>query len=214
MLITYLKKWIQVFLPKEKPHAEIKITPREVNEVASASKFNIVTFAGDAIVNAANQQLAPGGGVCGHIFAASDFDALEQACAEQAPCPTGSARITPSFGLNAPWIIHAVGPIYDASNQERCAQQLHDAYYETLTLAEKHQIKSIAFPAISTGIYGYPLNDATNIAVEAVRKFVIDHPETKLKVHFSCFDDKTYDCYQTYLNNAASVVKQQELQYD
>ena len=132
----------------------------------SAQLVDITTLAVDAIVNAANEQLTPGGGVCGAIHRAAGPE-LASACRELGVCPTGEARITPGFNLPARFVIHAVGPIwYGGSAGE--AEQLANSYRGSLRLAQEHGLQSIAFPAISTGIYGYPLEAATNIAVTAL----------------------------------------------
>src|SRR5262245_9747250 len=113
----------------------------------------------DAIVNAANEQLARGGGVCGAIHRAAGPE-LALACRDLGGCPTGEARITPGFDLPAPWIIHAVGPVWQGGNRQEDAL-LAGAYRNSLALAERQQLRSIAFPAISTGIFGFPLERAT-----------------------------------------------------
>ena len=125
----------------------------------------------DAIVNAANEELLPGGGVCGAIHAAAGPQ-LAKACRDIAPCPTGEARITPGFNLKARYVIHAVGPVYDADSDDS-EKLLASAYRASLTLAAKQKdIASIAFPCISTGIYGYPLEAATSIALRAIGEFL------------------------------------------
>ena len=132
-----------------------------------AKVADITTLDVDAIVNAANEQLLPGGGVCGAIHRAAGPQ-LATACAEIGHCPTGDARITPGFNLLAKYVIHAVGPIWHGGNAGE-AELLAGAYHSSIRLADKHGLKSIAFPAISTGIYGYPLDAATKVAVESVR---------------------------------------------
>jgi len=134
----------------------------------------------DAIVNAANDRLAAGGGVCGAIFAAAG-PGLAEACDAVAPCPTGEARTTPGYGLPAPWIIHAVGPIWRGGTAGE-PDLLASGYRNSLALAEAHGLASLAFPAISTGVYGYPWDEATEIAVRAVRRHAGDR-----HVIFCCF---------------------------
>lgn len=163
-----------------------------------ASKGDITTYSGDAIVNAANAALMPGGGVCGAIFAAAQYDALEEACALLGGCPTGSAKSTPSYGLQASHIIHAVGPIYDDGTKNEDVL-LASAYTESLHEAHRLGAKSIAFPAISTGIYGYPLEDATKIAIRAIQDYTSAHPTHFQRIDFLCFDDKTLALYQKHL---------------
>lgn len=128
---------------------------------------DITTMGVDAIVNAANSRLARGGGVCGAIFAATDAHALEAACTQAAPVAPGQAVATPSFGLKAPWIIHAVGPIWrGGSNRE--AHTLASCYHSALRVAAELGAQSVAFPLISSGIYGYPPDEAREIARAAI----------------------------------------------
>jgi O-acetyl-ADP-ribose deacetylase len=121
----------------------------------------------DAIVNAANEQLAAGGGVCGAIFRAAGQAELQRACDAVAPCPTGEARLTPGFQLKARHVIHAVGPVWHGGGHAE-AEKLAGAYRSSLELARSHGLVSVAFPAISTGIYGYPFQAAAEIAVMTV----------------------------------------------
>ena len=122
-----------------------------------------------AVVNAANRKLLAGEGVCGTIFRAAGPD-LQSACDKVAPCPTGEARITPAFAINAEHIIHAVGPKYrDGSAAERAL--LASAYTSALQLADDVGLESIAFPAISTGIYGFPPEEAAPVVQAAITAF-------------------------------------------
>jgi O-acetyl-ADP-ribose deacetylase (regulator of RNase III) len=122
-----------------------------------------------AVVNAANTKLLAGGGVCGVIFRAAGPD-LQSACDKVAPCPTGEARITPAFAINAEHIIHAVGPKYrDGSAAERAL--LASAYASALQIADDAGLESIAFPAISTGIYGFPPEEAASVVHAAITAF-------------------------------------------
>jgi O-acetyl-ADP-ribose deacetylase (regulator of RNase III) len=151
-----------------------------------AHLVDITTLAVDAIVNAANTELAPGGGVCGAIHRAAGPE-LAAACAELAPCPTGQARMTPGFRLPARFVIHAVGPVWRGGNAGEPAL-LAGAYRSSLALAREHRLSSIAFPAISTGIYGYPMDAATNVAVRTVRAFA---PRGSIRqVIFACFNEE------------------------
>src|SRR5262245_62728100 len=124
---------------------------------------DITTLAVDAIVNAANSRLAGGGGVDGAIHRAAGPE-LHAACRAIGGCPTGEARITPGFRLTAKFVIHAVGPIWYGGTRGE-PELLIGAYHASLTLARDHGCQSVAFPAISTGIFGYPLDEATKIAV-------------------------------------------------
>ena len=144
---------------------------------------DITTMPTDAIVNAANSRLAPGGGVCGAIFSASDYHKLDLACRKIGHCPVGQAVITPSFGLPAKYIIHAVGPIWQGGQQNE-AKLLRGCYTSSLNLAKQHGCTSIAFPLISSGIYGYPKEEALRIAVEAIRAFLEDNEMTVYLVLF------------------------------
>ncbi len=130
---------------------------------------DIVTQDVDAIVNAANEGLAEGGGVCGAIFRAAGSQELAAACRPLAPCPTGEARITPGFRLRARHIIHAVGPVYRRDDPDGSARLLASAYSSSLALATQHGLTSVAFPSISTGIFGYPVEEAARVALTAVR---------------------------------------------
>lgn len=133
---------------------------------------DITTIATDAIVNAANERLSDGAGVNGAIHRAAGPD-LVPACRAIGGCPTGEARITPGFNLPARYIIHAVGPVWRGGNHGE-ADLLASAYRTSLALAEHHGLRSVAFPAISCGIFGYPVHQASAIAVDAVRGSDLD----------------------------------------
>jgi len=150
----------------------------------------------DAIVNAANSRLLPGGGVCGAIHRAAGPE-LAAACEKIYRCPTGEARITPGFRLNAKHVIHAVGPGWNGGKSNEDAL-LSGAYRHSLELARDHGVRSIAFPAISTGTYGFPLDRATAIAVSAVADFLRFNalPE---RVIFSCFGLEAVAAYRKEL---------------
>ena len=134
----------------------------------------------DAIVNAANEDLYAGGGVCGAIFAAAGYDELSKACDEIGYCPTGKAVITKGFKLPAKYIIHAVGPVY--FNDDVSTPLLKSAYQSSLEVASSHQLHSISFPAISAGIYGYPFKKAAKVALSAVKEYLDNHPNTSIEV--------------------------------
>lgn len=161
--------------------------------IIRAERADITRLAVDAIVNAANETLAPGGGVCGAIHRAAGPE-LAAACAPLAPCPTGQARMTPGFRLPARHVIHAVGPVWHGGRggEDRL---LTGAYRSALNLAETHGLSSIAFPAISTGIYGYPLRAATAIAVDTVRDFLAQAKSVR-EVVFACFSDEVLEEYR------------------
>jgi O-acetyl-ADP-ribose deacetylase len=147
----------------------------------------------DAIVNAANSGLTRGGGVCGAIFAAAGPD-LDAACADLGGCRTGEAKATPGFRLPARWIIHAVGPIWHGGDAAE-PDQLASAYRRSLAVADELSARSVAFPAISTGIYGYPLDAATAIAVRTCHDADTDVD----LIRFVAFDDRTLATYRDAL---------------
>lgn len=209
LIQTKLEQWRKVTPAQQASQPDIKtVAPAENPQVTQAptqapnvpstafqaSKGNITVYGGDAIVNAANTALMPGGGVCGAIFGATDFDKLEEACMNLGGCPTGGAKVTPSFGMAAPWIVHAVGPIWEGGMRDEPAL-LAGAYRSSLEAAHGVGARSIAFPAISTGIYGYPLDLATKVAVETIRAYTEENPTHFDAIDVLCFDDKTLNCY-------------------
>lgn len=148
----------------------------------------------EAIVNASNTDLLPGGGVCGAIFLKAGRTELQAACNRIGGCRTGYAVITPGFRLKAKYIIHAVGPIYEGPSSNRL---LAMAYYNSLKLANDNGVKSIAFPSISTGIYGFPKKEAVKIAFKAVEDFQHDYPKSSiLSVTFYIIDDDLYKLFR------------------
>ena len=157
-----------------------------------ARVVDITTLAVDAIVNAANTDLTQGGGVCGAIHRAAGPD-LALACALVRPCPTGQARLTPGFRLPARFVIHAVGPVWRGGAAGE-PELLAAAYRASLALARTEALERIAFPAISTGIYGYPLAAATAVAVETVRAELAT-PGSVAHVIFACFSQEVLDAY-------------------
>lgn len=128
----------------------------------------------DAIVNAANAQLMRGGGVCGAIFAAAGSPKLQEECNALAPCPTGNAVITNGFNLPAMYIVHTVGPVWNGGNDNE-EELLYNAYANAMKVAWEKGCKSISFPLISSGIYGYPKDAARKVADRAINDFVKDH---------------------------------------
>ncbi len=157
-----------------------------------ARLIDITTLDVDAIVNAANTELAPGGGVCGAIHRAAGPE-LAAACAQIGRCPTGDARMTPGFRLPARFVIHAVGPVWHGGRNNEPAL-LAAAYRASLGLAGREGLSSIAFPAISTGIYGYPLVAATRVAVATVRDELARRKSIE-HVVFACFNQEALDAY-------------------
>ena len=151
----------------------------------------------DAIVNAANSELIGGGGVDGAIRRAGGA-AIENACAEirrrEGGCPTGKAVITPGGDLDAKYVIHTAGPVWEGGNSGE-AELLASCYQESLRLAVEHSIQSIAFPSISTGIYGYPTEKAAVVALTAVKEFVLQNNAVPTTIQFILFDAVTHTCY-------------------
>ena len=159
---------------------------------------DITTLSVDAIVNAANQTLLGGGGVDGAIHRAAGPQLLEL-CRTLGGCATGDAVITPGFNLPAPWIIHTVGPIWQGGGHNEAAL-LARCYEYCLAQAEEHNLASIAFPAISTGAYGYPQKEAAEIAITTLRRVAMDTPNKSVQtVLLCCFDQQTEQIYTALL---------------
>jgi O-acetyl-ADP-ribose deacetylase (regulator of RNase III) len=165
-------------------------------EAISVEVGDITHQSVDAIVNAANTRLAKGGGVCGAIHRAAGPE-LDAECRTIGGCPTGNARLTRGYNLPASWVIHTVGPVWQDGNANEDAL-LASCYRASLALALDHGLRSVAFPAISTGIYGFPLQRATRIAVRTVRGFLGEHGVVE-RVVFVCFDEDTAAIYRQAL---------------
>jgi O-acetyl-ADP-ribose deacetylase (regulator of RNase III) len=151
----------------------------------------------DAIVNAANTKLLGGGGVDGAIHRAAGPQLLEE-CRAIGGCPTGEARITKGYNLPARYVIHTVGPVY--SGKPRDSQLLTGCYVNSLKLAVDHQLATIAFPAISCGVYGYPIEDASKIAVDTSCAFLKEHASLE-KIIFIQFSQPDFEVYETYFKS-------------
>ncbi|HZE22059.1 MAG TPA: O-acetyl-ADP-ribose deacetylase [Desulfobaccales bacterium] len=150
----------------------------------------------DAIVNAANKYLRPGGGVDGAIHRAGGPE-IEAECRQLGGCPTGEARITTGGNLKARYVIHTVGPIYkDGVHGE--PELLASCYRESLKLASARGLQSLAFPSISTGVYGYPMADAARVALATVKEYLTHHPEIE-RVRFVLFGRPAYEVYAKVL---------------
>lgn len=160
----------------------------------SVRKGDITTFKGDAIVNAANSSLMGGGGVDGAIHKAGGPEILAECKAivsEQGECATGEAVITSAGKMPAKFVIHTVGPVWrGGKNNER--KNLANCYNNALNLAVKNNCKTVAFPNISTGVYGYPKNEAAEVAITSVHEFLKSNSEIE-EVVFVCFDDENFE---------------------
>ncbi len=151
----------------------------------------------DAIVNAANRSLLGGGGVDGAIHRAGGAEILAE-CKVIGGCNTGESVITTAGRMAAKHVIHTVGPIWRGGHRGE-ANLLKSCYWTSLMLAEEHRLESIAFPNISTGVYGYPKEDAATIAVETVRQFLEEEADTLKEVIFVCFDEENWQLYSRIL---------------
>lgn len=156
-----------------------------------AVKADITKLQTDAIVNAANNTLLGGGGVDGAIHRAAGSQLLAE-CRTLNGCETGQAKITKGYNLPAKYVIHTVGPVWYGGEQGE-PQLLADAYRNSLKLAEEHNLKSIAFPAISTGVYGYPKEKAAHIAIDTIREFLKEYDMEVVLTAFSDGDLKRYE---------------------
>jgi O-acetyl-ADP-ribose deacetylase (regulator of RNase III) len=170
--------------------------------------FNIVRqditkMKADAIVNAANTDLAMGGGVCGAIFRAAGADKLQAACDKLAPIKAGEAVITPGFNLPAKHVIHAAGPVYRRQSPQQSEELLRAAYINSLERAAENGCESIAFPLISSGIYGYPKADALRVATAAIQDFLAGHD---MDVSLAVFDKAAFSASSELLGEVASYI--------
>lgn len=157
----------------------------------------------DAIVNAANTDLQMGGGVCGAIFKAAGAAQLQAACDKLAPIRTGEAVITPGFDLPAKFVIHAAGPVYRYQTAEQSEKLLRSAYMESLRLAIENNCESIAFPLISSGIYGYPKDEALQVATAAIQDFLINND---IDITLVVFDKSAFTVSRELLDAVESYI--------
>jgi len=183
----------------------------EINEIKVGKAIiglmqgDITKEATDAIVNAANSGLMGGGGVDGAIHRAGGPAILEECrkiIARIGRLPAGKAVITSGGNLKARYVIHTVGPVWHGGNRSE-AELLASAYRESLKLAAEHKLKSVAFPSISTGAYGYPVEDAAEVALAAVTLFLRNEPTSLEEVVFVFYDSSSYRVYATQLNKIA-----------
>lgn len=164
-------------------------------ERMEARQDDITRLAVDAIVNAANTSLLGGGGVDGAIHRAAGPQLLKE-CRGIGGCPTGEARLTRGYRLPARYVIHTVGPVYQGAPRDR--ELLSACYRNSIELAVRHNVATIAFPAISCGVYGYPIEEACRIAIDTTMAFLESHPAIQ-QVVFILFSDKDLKVYQGYL---------------
>ena len=176
----------------------IKVTINK--SVLELAEGDITEQETDAIVNAANSSLLGGGGVDGAIHRAGGPKILDE-CRKLGGCPTGEARITTGGDLKAKYVIHTVGPVY-SGGARREAELLASAYQNSLSLASQHRLRSIAFPSISTGAYGYPVNEAAAVALKTVINYLKNHADIGL-VRFVLFGPKAYQAYDKALQELA-----------
>lgn len=162
-------------------------------------KADITTLEIDCIVNAANNSLMGGGGVDGAIHHGAGPCLLEE-CKRLHGCETGEAKITNGYDLPATLVIHTVGPVYDESRAEECEAQLKKCYENCLALAMKHGVHSIAFPAISTGVYRYPALEAAVVAVNVVSEWFMNNPDYGMQVIFCCYDEEMQEIYMNAID--------------
>ena len=169
---------------------------KEILEKIEVKQGDITKLKVDAIVNAANKSLLGGGGVDGAIHRAAGPDLLAE-CNTVGGCPTGEARITGGYNLFASYVIHTVGPVYSGKPQDR--RLLTQCYLNSLKLVNDYNIKSVAFPAISCGVYGYPIKDACRIAIDTTYGFLYENRSIE-KVIFILFSTENMKVYDAYLS--------------
>ena len=177
--------------------------------LATAIQGNLATVRADALVNAANAALAGGGGVDGALHRAAGPE-LAAACrvfpwvTRGVRCPTGEVRVTPAFQLEANFVIHAVGPVYDSRDPGPSRTLLRQVHLAALAAAADRDCRSVAFPAISTGAFRFPVRDAARVAADAVAAWRAAHPSIELDICFVLFDAKTHRLYASALGAAAT----------
>lgn len=186
-------------LNKSDSHTPLNGASPAYNERVGLFRGDITTLAIDAIVNAANTSLLGGGGVDGAIHRAAGPDLLAE-CRTLGGCPTGSSKITDAYRLPCKKVIHTVGPVYDETRPSKSENLLRSCYRSSLELAVQNHLKTVAFSAISTGVYGYPSREAAHIACDTVRKFLASDEGQELeKVIFVTFEEKDVRAYNLLL---------------
>ncbi|MBD2502345.1 O-acetyl-ADP-ribose deacetylase [Anabaena azotica] len=189
-------------LPRLQAISQDFILGKNIMQQIEIIQGDITQLQVDAIVNAANSSLLGGGGVDGAIHRAAGTELLVE-CRQLGGCKTGEAKITKGYNLPAKWIIHTVGPVWEGGNQNE-DELLANCYTNSLALAAEYQIKTIAFPAISTGVYAFPMQRACKIAVTAVTKF-LQKPNSLEQVIFVCFGQSAYDFYTQAMREVAET---------
>ena len=179
--------------------------PKNVKSIL-IQKTGITDLTADAIVNAANNGLWAGTGVCGAIFAAAGYNNLQAACEAIRHCDTGSAVITPGFDSKSKYIIHAVGPVWNGGNSNE-PQLLYGAYKRALELAVENDCHSIGFPLLSAGVFGYPKDKAWRKAIQACRDFFRKNPDVDLQVTFAVLDEGILSLGENTLDEIAPEYK-------
>lgn len=170
----------------------------------SIIRNDITMMKTDAIVNAANERLLAGGGVCGAIFAAAGVDELQRECDKIGFCKTGDAVITKGYNLPSKYIIHTVGPIY-GKNPSKEEKELYSCYERSLALAKENRLHSIAFPLISSGIYGYPKAEALKIATKAIRDFLSDN---EMDIYLIVYDKQAFEISSKLFEKVQSFINE------
>ncbi|HSZ75770.1 MAG TPA: O-acetyl-ADP-ribose deacetylase [Chthoniobacterales bacterium] len=166
-----------------------------------AGKTDITQLSVEAIVNAANVSLLGGGGVDGAIHRAAGPELLDE-CRTLGGCKTGAAKITKGYRLPARWVIHTVGPVWHGGTRNE-PELLASCYRSCLKIAAEYQLRSLAFPAISCGVYGYPIDQAVEIAVREIA-VGLEANESLESVYFSCFGEEIYSVYKSRLGQLAT----------
>lgn len=197
-LLYHLKKLVPA-TPEPEENFQLPKPSQSFNDRIGLIRGDITKLEVDAIVNAANESLMGGGGVDGAIHRAAGPGLLKE-CRRLGGCDTGSAKITGAYELPCKKVIHAVGPIYSSRYKQGCAKDLAGCYTTSLQLAVANACESIAFSALSTGIYGYPSHDAAPVAIKAVKDFLEGEDGGKLeRVVFTTFVQKDVDAYNYWL---------------